>query len=38
MKILKDVDEIRFTKKGILLFVPELEDSYKWYVHFKKIN
>ena len=34
MKILKDVDETKFTKKGILFFVPELEDFYKWYVHF----
>ena len=38
MKILKDVDETKLTKKGILFFVPELEDFYKWYVHFFKKN
>ena len=36
MKILKDVDETKFPKRGILFFIPELEASYKWYVNFQK--
>ena len=36
MKMMGQIDSQKFLKKGILLFIGDLEDVYKWFVYFFK--
>ena len=36
MKMMRQIDSQKFPKKGILFFIGDLEDVYKWYVYFFK--
>ena len=36
MKMMKQIDSQKFPKKGILFFIGDLENVYKWYVYFFK--
>ena len=35
-KMMRQIDIQKFPKKGILFFIGDLEDVYKWYVYFFK--
>lgn len=34
IKILGMVDKEKYPKRGVLFYIPELEEHYKWYIHF----
>ena len=36
MKMMRQIDSQNLPKKGILFFIGDLEDVYKWYVYFFK--